>query len=102
MAQLFARFGVLAAAVVVLTAAARPVAADSLPLTPIQKIDSMMVAAAAQSAQDAAAIKRLYRPHLNLLLLNGFADLEGALQTGGLAPLPPHPERFNLAPRLEG
>lgn len=62
----------------------------------------MMVAIAAQSARDAAAIKRLYRPHLELLLLNGYSDLEGALATGGLAPLPPHPERFNLAPRLDG
>ena len=62
----------------------------------------MMVAIAAQSARDAAAIKRLYRPHLDLLLLNGYSDLEGALATGGLAPLPAHPDRFNLAPRLDG
>ena len=62
----------------------------------------MMVAMAAQSARDAAAIKRLYRPHLELLLLNAYSDLEGALATGGLAPLPARPERFNLAPRLDG
>jgi len=62
----------------------------------------MMVAMAAQSAHDAAAIKRLYRPYLELLLLNAYSDLEGALATAGLAPLPPHPERFNLAPRLDG
>ena len=61
-----------------------------------------MAAMAAQSARDAAAIKRLYRPHLELLLLNGYSDLEGALATGGLAPLPAHPGRFNLAPRLDG
>jgi uncharacterized protein DUF5715 len=100
MAQLFARFGVLAAAAVLLTAAARPASADSL--THPQKVDEMMVAIAAQSARDAAAIKRLYRPHLELLLLNAYSDLEGALATGGLAPLPAHPERFNLAPRLDG
>src|SRR5687767_1315508 len=100
MAQLFARFGMLAAAALLLAAAARPASAD--PLTHAQKLDKMMVAIAAQSARDAAAIKRLYRPHLNLLLLNGYSDLEIALATGGLAPLPPHPERFNLAPRLDG
>jgi len=100
MAQLFARFGVLAAAALLLAAAARPASAD--PLTHAQKLDKMMVAIAAQSARDAAAIKRLYRPHLNLLLLNGYSDLEIALATGGLAPLPAHPERFNLAPRLDG
>jgi hypothetical protein len=100
MAQLFARLRVLAAAVVLLAPAARPASADSL--TQAQALDAMMVAAGAQSARDAAAIKRLYRPHLDLLLLNGFSDLEGALATGGLAPLPAHPERFNLAPRLDG
>jgi hypothetical protein len=62
----------------------------------------MMVAMAAQSAQDARTIKRVYRPHLDFLLLNAYTDLEGALETGGLAPLPRRPERFNLAPRLEG
>ena len=83
-----------------LAAAASPASADSL--THAQKIDKVMVAMAAQSARDAAAIKRLYRPHLELLLLNGYSDLEGALATGGLAPLPPLHGRFNLAPRLEG
>ena len=99
MAQLFTRISVVAAAAVFLTAAARPASADSL--TPAQKLDQMMVAMATQSARDAAAIKRLYRPHLELLLLNAYSDLEGALATGGLAPLP-DPERFNLAPRLDG
>ena len=61
-----------------------------------------MVSMASHSARDAATIKRLYRPHLRLLLLNEYADLEGALATGGLAPLPVDAARFNLAPRLEG
>jgi hypothetical protein len=100
MAQLFARVHVLAVAAVFVTAVARPASADSL--TQVQKLDKMMVATAAQSARDAAAIKRLYRPHLNLLLLNAYSDLEGALATGGLVPLPAHPGRFNLAPRLDG
>ena len=100
MAQLFARLRVPAAAIVLLALAARPSSADSV--TQAQALDAMMTAAGAHSARDAAAIKRLYRPHLDLLLLNGFSDLEGALATGGLAPLPAHPERFNLAPRLDG
>jgi hypothetical protein len=62
----------------------------------------MMVAMASQSARDAATIRRLYRPHLHLLRLNGYSDLEGALATGGLAPLPVNDARFNLAPRLDG
>jgi hypothetical protein len=99
MAQLFTRFRVLAAATL-LAAAALPAFADSL--THAQNLDKMMAAIAVQSAQDAAAIKRLYRPHLNLLLLNRYADLEGALATGGLAPLPARPGQFNLAPRLDG
>ena len=100
MAQLFARFRVLAAVAVLLAAAAPPSFGESL--THAQKLDAMMAANAVQSAKDAAAIKRLYRPHLELLLLNGYSDLEGALATGGLAPLPAHPGRFNLAPRLDG
>jgi hypothetical protein len=100
MAQLFARFGVLSAAVLLLAAAATPASADSL--THAQKLDRMMRAIAAQSARDGATITRLYRPHLDFLLLDAYSDLEGALATGGLAPLPAHPSRFNLAPRLDG
>src|SRR5688572_12006432 len=100
MAQLFARLNVLAAAIVLLAPVARTASAD--PLTHAQMLDAMMVASGANSARDAAAIKRLYRPHLRLLLLNAYSDLEGALATGGLAPLPDAPARFNLAPRLDG
>jgi hypothetical protein len=100
MAQLFARLKMVAAATVLVAFAAHPASADSL--TQPQMLDAMMVAAGAQSARDAAAIKRLYRPYLDLLLLNQYSDLEGALATGGLAPLPARAERFNLAPRLDG
>lgn len=100
MAQLFAAVRVLAATAVFLAAAAPPAYADSL--THAQRLDAMMRAIAAQSARDAAAIKRLYKPYLELLLLNGYSDLEGALATAGLVPLPPRPALFNLAPRLDG
>lgn len=62
----------------------------------------MMAALASESARDARAIRRLYRPHLDLLMLEGYTDLTGALVTGGLARLPDNPARFNLAPRLDG
>jgi hypothetical protein len=100
MTQRLAPFRVLAAAALLLAAAARPASADSIPHA--EKLDRMMVAMASRSARDAAMIKRLYRPHLRLLLLNAYSDLEGALATGGLAPLPGDPARFNLAPRLDG
>lgn len=100
MTQQLAPFRVLAAAALLLAAAARPASADSIAYA--QKLDRMMVAMASRSAADAAMIKRLYRPHLRLLLLNAYSDLEGALATGGLAPLPDDPARFNLAPRLDG
>jgi hypothetical protein len=99
MTQRFARSGVLAAAALLVAAAARPASADSA--AHLQQLDRMLVSLASQSARDAAAIKRLYRPHLRLLLLNEYSDLEGALATGGLAPLPVD-GRFNLAPRLDG
>ena len=68
----------------------------------IQALVRMMTAMAQESGRDAAAIKELYRPHLELLLLNKYTDLEGALATGGLVPLPSNPAAFNLAPRLDG
>ena len=83
-----------------LAAAARQASADSA--AHVEQLDHMMMSLAAQSARDAAAIKRLYRPYLRLLLLNEYSDLEGALATGGLAPLPVNAARFNLAPRLDG
>ena len=82
----------------VLWGASAPVNADSH----AQAIDRMMVMLGPQSSRDAATIKRLYRPYLDLLLLNGYPDLASALATAGLAPLPENPSRFNLAPRLDG
>lgn len=61
----------------------------------------MMVKLGPQSTRASKMIRETYRAHLDLLVLDAYADLEGALFTGGLAPLPLDP-RFNLAPRLEG
>jgi hypothetical protein len=68
----------------------------------IRTLDRMMVSMSAESARDARAIKAAYREHLNLLVLDRYDELEGALLTGGLAPLPEDPESFNLVPRLSG
>jgi hypothetical protein len=62
----------------------------------------MMTALARENARDAATIRRLYRDHLDLLFLGRYTDLEVALTTGGLAPLPHDPGAFNIAPRLDG
>lgn len=61
-----------------------------------------MIELGPQSARASKTIRQAYRPHGELLVLDRFVDLEGALVTGGLAPLPADPRRFNIAPRLDG
>lgn len=68
----------------------------------IRALDRMMVELGPQSARASKAIKTAYRPHLDLLVLDRYDDLAGALWTGGLAPLPHDALRFNVAPRIEG
>ena len=68
----------------------------------MRSLDRMMVALGPESARDAKLIKSAYREHLDLLVLDQYDQLEGALLTGGLAHLPQDPSRFNLAPRLTG
>ena len=72
------------------------------PLLFMHALDRMMLALSAESAHDAKAIKDAYRPHLDLLVLDEYSELEDALYTGGLARLPDDPLRFNLSPRLSG
>jgi hypothetical protein len=62
----------------------------------------MMVTLGPQSADASLAIRQLYTDYLNLLVLDGYSDLESALGNGGLAPLPPDPMRFNVRPRVDG
>lgn len=68
----------------------------------IQSIDVMMVSLAAQSLEASRAIRHVYAPQLDLLTLDAYDDLEGALETGSLAPLPADPERFNIRVRRGG
>ena len=62
----------------------------------------MMVELGPQSARASRAIREAYRPHLDLLVLDRYDDLTGALWNGGLAPLPHDPLRFNVEPRVTG
>jgi hypothetical protein len=68
----------------------------------IKAIDGMMIELGSKSARASAAINSAYRRHLDLLVLEEYAALEGALGTGGLVPLPPDPLRFNVKPRVDG
>ena len=65
-------------------------------------IDQMMVDLAPESAQSAESIKRMYQDHLELLTLREYGELAGALDNGGLVPLPQNPLRYNIVPRLDG
>ena len=68
----------------------------------VRALDRMMVELGPQSARASKTIRQAYRPHGEHLVLDRYADLEGALVNGGLAPLPADPLRFNIAPRLGG
>lgn len=68
----------------------------------IRAIDRIMVELGPQSARASKQIRQAYRAHLDLLVLDQYADLEVALRNGGLAPLPHDPLRFNVTPRLDG
>ncbi len=72
------------------------------PVPAIRALDAMMIAMAGESALSGATIRALYYGHLDLLMLDEYSELAGALDNGGLVPLPDDPKRFNLAPRLDG
>jgi hypothetical protein len=61
----------------------------------------MMVTLGPESARDGRLIRQLYKPHLDLLVLDNYDELELAHWNGGVAALP-DPSRFNLAPRVDG
>ena len=75
---------------------AAPAAAGS------RAVDRMMVALAPDSAQAAETIRRVYQEHLDVLTLREYGELAGALDNGGLVPLPPQPLHYNIIPRLDG
>ena len=65
-------------------------------------VNTMLADLAPRSAFAAAAIRDSYRPYVEPLVLDDFAKIEEGLATGGLAPLPPDPLRFNIRVRLDG
>jgi Family of unknown function (DUF5715) len=65
-------------------------------------IDRMMVTLAPVSAHASATIRETYSDHLDFLVLDQYAAIEGALTNGGLVPLPADPLRFNVKPRVDG
>jgi hypothetical protein len=68
----------------------------------LKAIDGMMVSLGRESAFASATIKKSYRDHMELLVLNEYTALEGALANGGLVPLPTDPLRFNVRVRVDG
>ena len=88
---------------VLLCACVRPAMAGTPEQERFMKaLDFMMIALAPESARDSKLIKDAYRDHLDLLVLEKYAELEQALDNGGLAPLPDEPLRFNFRPRIDG
>ena len=92
-------------AIIVLLLSLWPATASAMDATQakfVKALDRMMVQLAPESARASKAIKEAYRAHLELLVLERYAEMEGALSNGGLAPLPANPIRFNVTPRLTG
>jgi hypothetical protein len=68
----------------------------------MRSLDRMMADLGPASAQSAETIRRVYQEHLDVLALREYGELAGALDNGGLVPLPEHPLRYNIFPRLDG
>jgi hypothetical protein len=67
-----------------------------------EALDRMMVELQPENLRTSAIIRDLYRDYVELLQLNTHSDIEEAMLTGGLAPLPPDPRTINVIPRLDG
>jgi hypothetical protein len=68
----------------------------------MRSLDRMMADLGPASALSAETIRRVYQEHLDVLALREYDELAGALDNGGLVPLPEYPLRYNIVPRLEG
>ena len=68
----------------------------------VSALERMMVELRPQSLAASQTIQFLYGGYADLLVLNGYAELENAIGTGGLVPLPDDPLEFNIRPRLDG
>lgn len=68
----------------------------------VRALDRMMVQLGPQNAGASKTIRETYREFLDLLVLEDYEDLEGAMYNRGVAPLPSNPLEFNLQPRVKG
>jgi uncharacterized protein DUF5715 len=68
----------------------------------MRSLDRMMADLGPASLQSAETIRRVYQEHLDVLVFREYDELAGALDNGGLVPLPEHPLRYNILPRLDG
>ena len=64
--------------------------------------DRMMLDLAPVSAASSAVVREEYSAYEDLLVFGRFGAIEEALTTGGLVPLPPDLQRFNVRVRLDG
>ena len=55
-----------------------------------------------QNLEASLQIRALYTDFLNLLVIDGYSDLEAALGNGGVVPLPSDPARYNITLRTAG
>lgn len=62
----------------------------------------MMTEMVPHSTLSALAIRDIYRPYFDSLVLNDHAQIRAALANGGLVTLPGDPKRFNVLLRLDG
>src|SRR5678815_4745802 len=95
--RMFARLPVSACVVV-----AGILVASSSATAGARSADRMMAALGPESAQSAETIRRVYQDHVNVLGLREYGELAGAVDNGGLVPLPENPLRYNILPRLDG
>ena len=68
----------------------------------MRTLNRMMAELGPESAQSAETIRRVYQDHLAVLALREYGELAGAVDNGGLVPLPDNPLRYNILPRLDG
>jgi hypothetical protein len=94
------RYPIRIRALTLLVTLITPASALASPAT--QTYFRIMDGLAIQNVDASAAIRSLYSEYLHLLVLDGYADMESALGTGGLVPLPPDPARFNIVLRTGG
>jgi hypothetical protein len=81
---------------------ALPAPASAVRVVRYPSVSDMMTEMVPQSTMAALAIRDIYRPFLDSLVLSDYTQIQTAIANGGLVPLPPDPLRFNVMLRLDG